>query len=276
VKADRGRAKSRDQPPNLSLNPDALQVMLRAVRSARYLCSSGFDVNRVDLRSLVPALFALLSACDSVTDAGSYCINGEQAVRSSQYPGAIDLLSKCLEQSRLDADERARTLKLRAWAYQSLRQDLQAVADEEAAFHLDPRFEYRDYINLAMYLRRVGRFEESLQAVHSAEEMQEPQDHPAMMTQYHLGWTLSALGRYDEAVQAFTRGIPDQPDYPFVYWRRGLAYEALKQPENARADFDRFAEKLSASDAERFASRDMLPEIHEKLKQYGLDGKYSL
>ncbi len=95
-----------------------------------------------------------------------------------------------------------------------------------------------------------------------------------MMTQYHLGWSLSALGRYDEAVQAFTRGISDQPDYPFVYWRRGLAYEALHQSENARADFDQFAHKLSASESERLASQEMLPEIREKLKLFGLNDKY--
>jgi tetratricopeptide (TPR) repeat protein len=165
---------------------------------------------------------------------------------------------------------------LRAWAHYSLGQDSQAVADQEAALHLGPNFEYGDYINFAMYLRRVGRFQDSLRAVHSAENVEETKGHPAMMTQYHLGRSLSVLDRYEEAVQAFTRGIPDQPDYPFVYWHRGLAYEALHQPENARADFDRFAQKLSASEAERLGSQDMLSEIREKLKQYGLNDKYRL
>ena len=82
---------------------------------------------------------------------------------------------------------------------------------------MHPHVEYRDYINFAMYLRRVGHYEDSLRALHSAENLDKANDHPAMMTQYQIGWTLSALGRYDEAVTAFTRGIPDQPDYPFVY-----------------------------------------------------------
>ena len=61
-----------------------------------------------------------------------------------------------------------------------------------------------------------------------------------MVTQYNLGWSLYKLNRFEESIQAFTKGIPQQPDYPFVYLRRGLAYYKLGRSVNAKEDFSDF------------------------------------
>lgn len=46
---------------------------------------------------------------------------------------------------------------------------------------------------------------------------------------YHRGWTLSDLGRFDEAVADFGEGLKAQPDYPWAYARRGCAHASLGQ-----------------------------------------------
>ena len=61
-----------------------------------------------------------------------------------------------------------------------------------------------------------------------------------MVTQYNLGWVLFELNRFEEAIEAFSKGIPQQPNYPFVYLRRGLAYLKQGDTKNARQDFDEF------------------------------------
>jgi len=66
------------------------------------------------------------------------------------------------------------------------------------------------------------------------------QGHPSMMTQYNLGWSLYKIGRFEVAIEAFNTGIPIQPDYAFVYFRRGLAYVKLGKEAQAKEDFSEF------------------------------------
>jgi tetratricopeptide (TPR) repeat protein len=197
-------------------------------------------------------------------------VRGEDAAREQRFSNAVELLDKCLSQANLDAQARFRALKVRAFVYYELRDYTQAVSDQEAAFSIQEPAEYRDFINYALYLRHAGRFEESLRAARSAEAIEEKDGTTSMMTQYHLGWTLLELGRPREAVEAFSRGIPFQPEYPFVYWRRGLAYEALGQRAKARKDFELTAKYLSSPQQEA-AAGDLLPVIRAKLRSYGLD-----
>jgi tetratricopeptide (TPR) repeat protein len=218
-------------------------------------------------------LFAAFSERSLAAYAASECDKGEERIRSGQFSDAVDLLSRCLAVKGLNESARARTLQLRAWAYFNLRKNMLAVSDQEAAFKIKPPSDYREFINYSLYLRRVGRYEDSLRAVRSAEEFDQKSGQVSMMTQYHLGWTLSELGRYEEAVKAFTSGIPAQPDYPFVYWRRGLAFEALDRKEDARKDFETAARFIVES-KNKWEGEDLLIAIRAKLRQYGLERKY--
>ena len=148
-----------------------------------------------------------------------------------------------------------------------LGQNTLAVEDQEAAYELRKPSEYRQFINYASYLRAAGRIEDSLTAILAAERMEGGK--VSMMTQYNKGWSLPELGRHREAVEALTKGIPIQPDYAFVYWRRGLAYEALGEKEQARSDFERSATLLIEKDNAAGAGG-LLPEMRQKLRQYGL------
>jgi len=80
-------------------------------------------------------------------------------------------------------------------------------------------------VRLASLARTRGEYQRSLDLLNSLPE--EFPDDIAMKFYYHRGWTLTKLGRFDEAIYDFTEGLKTQPDYPSAYLRRGCAYAAL-------------------------------------------------
>jgi len=116
----------------------------------------------------------------------------------------------------------------------------------------------------------TGKHLNSLEPLLKAEVLDERSGHVSMMTQYNLGWSLYELGKYEEAISAFTKGIQDQPDYPFVYFRRGLAYDKIERVEKAESDFVEFVSFFENEDVgfnERF-SRELIEasQIYTELK----------
>ena len=206
--------------------------------------------------------------------AEALCDGGTRLAREGRHEEAVPAIAKCLTQAGLSDMTRAHALQSRTWSHSNLSQHALALADQEAAFKLRPAKDHREFINYAVYLRQAGRHEQSLYAVMSAERA-EGGSRPSMMTQYHKGWTLSELGRHKEAVEAFTEGIPAQPDYAYVYWRRGLAHDALGNKELAARDFERCAQLL-IDKRELATAGEVLPALREKLAQYGLAQRFSL
>jgi tetratricopeptide (TPR) repeat protein len=199
------------------------------------------------------------------------CEQGKQAARNRSPAQAIPLLSHCLT-GRLPDDERATVLRVRAWSHGRLGQFAAALQDQEAAFERRSASDYRAFIDYAYYLRQAGRLQNSLDAIEAAERLESK---PSMSTQYHKGWTLLELGRFGDAVDALSKGVPLQPDYPFVYWRRGLAYEGLGDKERAKKDFALCARLLLTRGVSP-AAESVMPAIRQKLREYGLDKTYSL
>jgi tetratricopeptide (TPR) repeat protein len=206
--------------------------------------------------------------------AEALCDSGTKLARDGRHQEAVPAIANCLRQAGLSDMTRAHALQSRAWSHSNLSQHALALADQEAAFKLRPAKDHREFINYAVYLRHAGRHEQSLYAVLSAERA-EGGRRPSMMTQYHKGWTLAELGRHKEALEAFTEGIPQQPDYAYAYWRRGLAYEALGNKEMAARDFERCAQLL-IDKRELAAAGEVLPALREKLAQYGMANRFSL
>ncbi len=89
------------------------------------------------------------------------------------------------------------------------------------------------------------------------------------MTQYQLGWTYQELGRHEEAIAAFSKGIPQQADFAFAYYRRGLSFESLGQKEAARADFQKVRALVATADRGKVSDKE-LPDIRKKLAEYGV------
>lgn len=101
-------------------------------------------------------------------------------------------------------------------------------------------------VSVASVNRSQGKYEDSLAAL--ATSATKNPDGKGMRYYYHRGWTLSAMGRYDEAVASFTSGMETQADYPWSYVMRGCAHAAVGDFNDAADDvrhglsiFQRFA-----------------------------------
>ena len=168
------------------------------------------------------------------------CNPGAEKVINNEFEEGKQDLDRCLVFEFIDDDKQAYYYQVRAWAQYSLGKYQLAVDDQESSFRLKAPTTQREFINYGSYLRKLGKFEESLDPLFKAEQIDDELGHPTMMTQYNLGWSLYEIGRYEEAISAFTKGIPFQPDYSFVYYRRGLAYDKLEEREKALDDFRNF------------------------------------
>ncbi len=157
----------------------------------------------------------------------------------ARYEQAITSATECLAMPGAAWESRHLAYSHRAWASFELGRCEAAAQDQIVALMLHGP-NYDDLINLTLYFRCSGRADLSLQAVLLAKTLQEQKHQPpGMMTYYHLGWSYQALGENEKAVEAYTLGIPSQPDFPFVYYRRALAYEALGMAGEANRDFQR-------------------------------------
>lgn len=223
-----------------------------------------------------PALIGLLAlslasgSCSKPELDGTECAAGAMAQQAGKPRLAVSLMTKCLSAEHSTRKARADALKIRAKALDDLDDHGGALADTEAAFQLEAPKLAQDFTRYALYLRRSHRLSDSLQAARAAELLDQQAGASTMPTQYHLGWTLFDLGRNQEAIDAFSRGIDKQPDYAFAYWRRGLAFERLANRDRACADFAATAKHIQV-DRLPPASVNMLPVIMEKLVSCGLD-----
>ena len=182
-----------------------------------------------------------LVGCDRIFES-AYCDLGYKSAQNKNYKIAKSLLNRCLNSKSLSTERRAIHLQARAWTHYSLEDYEQALKDQEASYDLKPPTTHREFINHASYLRKLGKYQESLEPLLRAQIMDEQHGHISMMTQYNLGWSFYELEMHVEAIDAFTKGIPSQPDYPFVYFRRGLAYDRIGDLEKAKSDFGKFVE----------------------------------
>lgn len=83
---------------------------------------------------------------------------------------------------------------------------------------------------------------------------------------YHLGWTYAEMGEAAKAIDAYSEGLKTQPNYPFAYWRRGMAYENLGKATEAQADYKKAYDLGMQKNPEKF--KEFLnenPDVAEKL-----------
>ncbi len=201
--------------------------------------------------------------------ADDICDAGYETVRKGAVEKGVSILSVCLAGNEVSPENKRRAYIERAWAYKTLGRMNEAVNDQEAAFKLAPAV-YSELINYALYLRYAGRVAESLTPLKAAEKMDEAKGWTSMMTQYQLGWTYQELGKHRDAVAAFTKGIPQQTDFAFAYYKRGLSFEALGQKEAARSDFQK-VKALIATDNRGTVTDKELPHIRKKLAEHGVN-----
>ena len=218
------------------------------------------------IKSLAVLPLALLLCGCGHLERWYYCGYGHQSVKNQDFTGAIGLLDECLELDTLDPQQRAFYLQTRGWAHFSLEDFRAALEDQEASFRIVAPSTRREFVNHAVYLRMAGRALESLAPLREAAVLDAREGGTSMMTQYNLGWSLHEVGRFEEAVAAYSKGLASQPDYPFAYFRRGLAYDRLGRVTEAREDFDLFVSILYGENA-RF-KESFVAELRQAARSY--------
>lgn len=99
-----------------------------------------------------------------------------------------------------------------------------------------PEEEYRVAVRVGALHRAQGQYAKALEALDELVARKGPQQ--GMRFHYHRGWTLTLLGRYDEAIHELTEGMKTQPDYGAAYYRRGCAYAGVGDLRSALLDVD--------------------------------------
>lgn len=96
-----------------------------------------------------------------------------------------------------------------------------------------PDEELRVAVRLGALRREQGDYEAALAPLN---ELASRGPQQGMRYHYHRGWTLSLLGRLDEAVAEYSEGLETQPDYSSAYLRRACARAGLGQFDAALRD----------------------------------------
>jgi len=190
----------------------------------------------------------------------------DQAVRSKQLPSALEsiaLRARAESNDEIGYDEEVATNRAdQAFAaaladYARLAElhpenvefrfsqafDLEQLGDFAGAERMYdailkqwPDEKYRVTVRKAAVARITGQLDRSLELLNGLAAELGPD--LGMKFYYHRGWTLTRLGRFDEAIADFTEGFKSQSDYPWAYMRRGCAYASVGQLNYAIGDFE--------------------------------------
>jgi tetratricopeptide (TPR) repeat protein len=194
----------------------------------------------------------------------SGCRDGWLAANRNELDRAVAELTACLAFPRLTTAARAHALQTRAWVYYKRKEYASAIQDAEAGFELAPPKQERDLMPYAVALRRMGRLDDSLQALAHAEQL--AASGTSIAIQRERGLILVQLGRYEEAVSAFNLILSSDEFTPQAYWWRGLAYEGMGKAALARADYEKCVQLLSAKSNLPPELAELLPKVLARLE----------
>ena len=110
----------------------------------------------------------------------------------------------------------------------------EARATYEAILKQWPEEDFRASVYLGALHRVQGDYAKALDSLNQLVVRNGRQE--GMKFYYHRAWTLSLLGRYDEAIADLTEGLSSQPDYGSAYHRRACAYAAVGRLREAIDD----------------------------------------
>lgn len=221
---------------------------------------------RTILLSLIAACLVTASPAAFAIDLPRACFLGFSAVKEKRNADALPHLDLCLEEN-LPSEHKAFGLQLRASALAELKRWREAARDQQRSISLAKPTDVSAHVMLGAYLREDGRFTEALAALEAAKSFDEdgPGTGPGMAVYYHTGQTLQRAGRHREAIEAFTLGIPKQPDYGYAHFYRALSYEALGDKVQAKRDLFRVWQLSPKDGHER--------NVADKLMEYGFEVK---
>ena len=118
--------------------------------------------------------------------------------------------------------------------------------------------------------------DEALREISYAAKFDEdgPGTGPGMAYHVHLGKTLHKKGQFEEAIEAFTNGIPKQPSYYYVRFHRALSYEAVGDLLAAKTDLQYVLQKeLAFRRNAGLSIEDIDSNLREALRRFQLHPK---
>lgn len=155
-------------------------------------------------------------------------------------------------------------LQSRAKSFAKTGDLTRAIQDQKMSIAVEKPTGVWPLITLATYYRDSKQYDLSLATLKEDLKFDEdgPGKGPGMSVYYHLGWTLQLMGRDAEAIQAFTTGIPRQPDYYWARVKRALSYEKIGERDKALQDLKEAAAHIK--------EKDRTDDLRKKLAEYGL------
>lgn len=176
------------------------------------------------------------------------------------------------------------TYEILARYYSSTHQSEQAVPLLEAAMRIDPNRPKDMWANieLASTYRESKQYDKSLNILDKL--LLNPQQTTNMPIMYHIGRTFYEQGKYQNAVDALTIGLPLQPEWHWANWYRGLSYEKMGRIDKAVEDFKVTNTGLlkacvtKPADCQHFNKEALQTrkEVADKLIQYGIPVEFKL
>jgi tetratricopeptide (TPR) repeat protein len=212
----------------------------------------------------------ILTGCagtqNSQKDNLKHCSNEFEAFKAENYSLVLLESDLCLKKNTLPASLQSLVYGMQAVAYLFAKQYPEAVAAKEKSMQLSVTPQPRANLDLSAMYRGAGNPKKALELVQYNLDNGIGEAGKGfgfnMPTYYHLGLTLTDLGQYREAAEAFSTGLQRQPDYAWAYYARGIAYDHLEDREDAKADFMKFSQMAN--------KKYVLEEQMTKLAEYGI------
>ncbi|HMJ93588.1 MAG TPA: tetratricopeptide repeat protein [Allosphingosinicella sp.] len=133
----------------------------------------------------------------------------------------------------------------------AMLEDLGAYAEARSQYEQTvarfPDEEFEIAIRLGALRRLQHDYAQALAELDQLVARQGPQE--GMKYFYHRGWTLRLLGRFEEAIAAFTEGMKTQPDFAGSFLQRSCAQAGVGHLDQALADAMEGARLHSAAPA---------------------------
>ena len=208
-------------------------------------------------------------------NARAYFNRGNAWSRKKDSNRAIADLSEAI---RLDSNF-ADAHNSRAILFQDKGDYGRAISDLTRAMELRGTERFEDYVARSIMHRLSGNPSAALDDVKRAGASYP--DKRKVSYYYQLGWNLYLLGRYDEAIEALTAGIVDDPGYYWTYFRRGVSYDKKGDRAKALEDLKRAADNIDPqywTDEAKgiFARYDLQSPTGAPIDAKGLAGTYDL
>lgn len=136
-----------------------------------------------------------------------------------------------------------------AHAYQGLGAYNEALRSYKDAYELDQdRNHYWTFLGIGSTYRMAGDNETAMRYYNRVLEAVGPSGGMAVF--YHRGRALFAAGKYREAIDSLSTGIPQQRGYSWAYTYRACAYARVGEYDKSLADYDAALVFMRRSEAE--------------------------